>query len=321
MKRVFITGGAGFIGSHLLERLSHQNIHSTIYDNFSSTAITEKSLESIFQSSSANISIIHGDIRDDKELTKAMVDAKPDSSVHLAAMVSVPLSIEEPEKCQDINLNGTKYFIKASKEAGVKSLVYASTAAVYGNRIPPLYEDNVDDTNPIYLQSLLSPYAKTKLSGERMIRESGKRYQIYRFFNVYGERQSISGGYPAVVPRFMQGILDEDSVTIFGDGLQTRDFIYAGDIAKAIISGINSEISGVFNVGTGKIKTILDLIDTLRSVSHREFEVIFAPSRKGDITHSYCNVDRIRDNLGFVAKTGFFDGIKNTYEYYKQYGF
>lgn len=321
MRRVFITGGAGFIGSHILQQLAGNGVSSFIYDDFSSTISTESQLLHIYDESPAELIIAHGDVRDHHELIRAMDEFKPDLAIHLAAMVSVPLSVDQPEECHEINYRGTENFIRAAKEAGVENLVYSSTAAVYGNRIPPLYEEDADDSDSQYLQSLLSPYARTKLEGERLIRESGIPSLIFRFFNVYGERQSITGGYPAVVPRFIQGILKEGFITIYGDGRQTRDFIYAGDIASGIIQGVKSGKQGVYNLGTGRVKSLLDLVETLRLVTDKDFEVNYAPSRKGDITHSYCNVDRIKREIGFEAQTTFEAGLNTTFEYYRTNGF
>ena len=306
-----MTGGAGFIGSHIVYALLERGDFVRIFDNFSSGK--RENLSGLYNSRcEGRFEILEGDLRDNLEVAQAVRDM--DIIFHEAAFVSVPESMEKPQECFDINITGTSYLFEAARKAGVGRAVIASSAAVYGDTDAlPLVEDSV-------LQPL-SPYALSKCVDEMFAalytQSFGLDVTALRYFNVYGPRQKPDSMYAAAVPLFIQSLRDGRVVTIFGDGGQTRDLIYVGDIVRAnlIASEHPSAAGQVFNVCTGKETRILDLLDVLYKLFPNSSEPVHASQRAGDIYQSLGSSVKAEKVIGFVARKSLADGLKETVEW------
>jgi len=283
--RILITGGAGFIGSHLAEHF-HRRADVRILDNLRTGR--QCNLDGL------DVEFIRGSILDREQLRVAMQGV--DYVYHLAAMVGVPESVQQPQACVELNTIGTLNVLEAAAEAGVRKLCLSSSAAVYGdNPTVPKREDMRPEPR--------SPYAVTKLDGEfycRQFAEAGRLKTVaLRFFNVFGPRQDPGGAYGAVVPIFFQQALAGKPLTIFGDGGQTRDFIYINDIVSALDFVVTTpELTGVFNAGYGEQLTVLELARRILRITNSQAEILFKPERIGYVRHSRASVERLR-NAGF----------------------
>jgi UDP-glucose 4-epimerase len=288
-KRVLVTGGAGFIGSHLVQALVDSGAHVTILDNFSTGKI--ENLRSIIH----KIEIIVGDIRSEKKCSQAV--SNKSHIFHLAAMVSVPESTNNPEFCHDVNFVGTQtLFEKAASRKNPPSIIFSSSSAVYGNK-----ESSCSETSKLNPQS---PYATSKLEGELICKNysetAKKRTVCLRYFNVHGPRQHATGSYSGVVAKFRQSLMDGKEVVIFGDGNQTRDFIHVKDVvranmATAMVENPNFEI---FNVGTGNSISLLKLLKTLENeVGKSAIKINFKEARTGDILNSLSDCKKYQSFL------------------------
>ena len=291
MTRSLVTGGAGFIGSHLVDALVARGDHVVVLDDLSTG--TRKNLGAVEQ----DIEFIHGDIRDEKTLRRAVSGA--DLVFHLAAVSSVPRSVHEPVLTHDVNAAGTLKLLQAAREAGARRLVYSSSAAVYGTPASlPLTEDS--PTHPE------SPYAIGKLVGELWCRMYSRLYGLstvsLRYFNVFGPRQNADSPYAGVVSTFLAALRAGTPARIYGSGEQTRDFI---SVSSVVASNLQAgEVSGndgdVFNIGAGEPTTILALIDLLEGATRRQLIKAWAPERPGDIQDSWSSITRARRALRFV---------------------
>lgn len=284
-KRVLVTGGAGFIGSHLVERLVEYGARVSVIDNFSTGSINN--LKNVV----AEVTIFYADICSGHSVVKATQNQ--DIVFHLAALTSVPASVENPELCSKINVQGMQQLLEACVKNGVASFVFSSSSAVYGNRSTPCRED--DEPQPE------SPYAQSKLMGEVLCKkyaeQSSLKATVLRYFNVFGPRQSPTSPYAAVVATFTDRLLNGKPITIFGDGMQTRDFINVSDVVAANLTVGRVECSKgeVFNIGTGKSINLLELIDHLeKTLKVRRADVLFQPARRGDIVHSSACCDKYK---------------------------
>ncbi len=278
--RVLITGGSGFIGSHLAEHFQGQ-AHVRVLDNLRTGH--RRNLAGL------DVEFIEGSIND-RALVRRAVEGV-DYVFHLAALVSVPESVERPHECVEINVNGLLNVLEASAAAGVRKLCLASSAAIYGNNpTAPKREDMRPEPR--------SPYAVTKLDGEYYCQhyaESGRlATAALRFFNVFGPRQDPAGAYAAAVPIFIQRALANEPLTIYGDGGQTRDFIYVKDIVAALVfAATTPEVTGVFNAGYGGQITVRELAERIVALAGSRSEIRLAPERAGDVRHSRASVDRL----------------------------
>ncbi|NBV83628.1 NAD-dependent epimerase/dehydratase family protein [bacterium] len=303
--KVLVTGAAGFIGSHLVARLLADGHHVVGFDNLMSA--TEENVCRIGRDFPNQWSWIKGDVRDFSCLNQAMLGCS--AIVHLAAAGSVPDSIERPDFYHDNNVTGTWNALMAARQNGLSRFVFASSAAVYGDRSTlPNSEDGA--TYP------LSPYAANKVIGEAycstFYRAYGLPTVIFRFFNVFGPRQNPKSQYAAAIPKFIEACRIGDPITIFGDGHQTRDFIYVGDVVDAIFLGLrcdSSHLGTCINVASGTETSVLDLANTIRRLSEVGSSIRHADRRAGDIVHSYAVVDRLK-RLGLVAHTPLEDGLR-----------
>ena len=303
MPTSLVTGGGGFIGSHLVDALLARGDVVRVLDNFS-TGKREN-----LQHNIEKIQLLTGDLRDSEVLREAVQGV--DYIFHQAAFVSVPQSMEDPDSCFDINVNGTGKLLAAARTAGVKRVVLASSAAVYGeNEAVPLSEDEEPDP--------LSPYAASKSINEIYARlftkHLGLNVVALRYFNVYGPRQNPASDYAAVVPIFIKILEDEGELVIFGDGLQTRDFVYIADVVQANIQASESvKAPGkVFNICSGQEISLLDLLEKLSTIYNRKILPSFQKARPGDIYRSLGNPNKARDILEFSSATSIIDGLDET---------
>ena len=308
MGKLLITGGAGFIGSRLAKIASNDGWEICILDNLST------GLQSNAESLEAKGVEVHiGDIRD-KSLVTDLV-AKSTAVIHLAAQVSVPLSIQHPKETMDINVKGTQNVIDSCLQNGVKRLVVASSAAVYGEADSlPLNEDAAGE--------LLSPYAESKWANEQQIvkaRSNGLEASCLRFFNVYGIGQRPDGAYAAVIPKFADMMAKGTQPRINGDGSQTRDFVHVDDVCNAIMTLVKGDWKAnahhVYNVATQTSISLLDLVSIInKSLANKidnysHLEPIHDPERPGDIRHSMASISRIKQVLNWQPNIGFQEGI------------
>lgn len=300
---VLITGGAGFIGSHIAEQLQGR-AEVRVLDNLRTGH--RKNLDGL------RVDFIEGSILNRDALRAAMRGA--DHVYHLAALISVPESVERPHECVTLNVTGTLNVLEEAASAGVKKLFFASSAAVYGNNpdVPKL---------ETMLPEPRSPYAVTKLDGEFYCRQFAEAGQLdtvaFRFFNVFGPRQDPASAYAAAVPIFMQKALAGEPLTIFGDGSQTRDFVYVKDLATACIFAASTPgLNGVFNAGYGGQITVLELARRIIEMSGSRSEIRHAPERAGDVRHSRANVDALA-GAGFRLSGSLDTGLRETLEYFK----
>lgn len=283
---VLVIGGAGFIGSHLVEALVACQAQVTVFDNLSTG-----SLENLAAVKN-EITFVEGDICSKKQVQAVVKGMK--YIFHAAALVSVQQSMQDPESCYQVNVEGTKNIIDALDPFFLQTIIFSSTAAVYGRHEGICDEEVTPDP--------LSPYAKTKLAGEALLLEvaekKGISVGILRYFNVFGSRQNPFGAYASVVPRFLEALKNEEPLTIFGDGLQVRDFVSVEEIVVAnMTAAIVASKQKVFcNVASGKGITLLELIIALeKQIGKKAVAVNFVAPREGEVRHSVASIDRLQE--------------------------
>ena len=310
MNSYLITGGAGFIGSHLVEKLVGAGYHVIILDNFSSGKKDNISL-----ACASSVEFIDGDVRD-AQLVNSIV-SRVDGVFHLAALVSVPRSVEEPGLSFDINARGTQIILDAARKADCTKVVIASSAAVYGNNVEvPLTENST--------LAPVSPYGLEKLFGEHLASMYVELYDIdvtaLRFFNVFGPRQDPSSPYSGVISIFIDKLLSGEPPTIFGDGNQTRDFVYVEDVATVALKAMLSESRGfnVYNLGSGKSVSINTLWEMLREGAGVLINPRFKEERANDIRFSVADISLLTQQLTYTPRVGLAEGLRRTYEWTKQ---
>lgn len=300
--RIAITGGAGFIGSHIVDELQAHQHELAIIDNLS------RGLESRVPH---NVKLFHGDIT--KPETAAFIESfRPEAVVHLAAQMDVATSVNNPVLDANINVIGTINMLQAAKNSGCKAFIFASSGgAVYGD--PAILPATEADT-PIAFKA---PYGASKYCAELYLdlfeRSSSMRHVSLRLSNVYGPRQS-DGGEAGVVAIFSKRMLQNLTPTIFGDGLQTRDFVYAGDVARAFRLAIDGDARGAFNISTEEQTSLLDLVGHLKTITGFEGEPHFAPGLPGEVRKSSLSYGAATQALGWKPEMSFFNGLKATVE-------
>jgi UDP-glucose 4-epimerase len=310
MSLFLITGGAGFIGSHLTAALLQRNDQVRVLDNF---ATGKRSNVELFGDAVRNgaLEIIEGDVRDADAVRHALKGV--DYVLHLAAVVSVPQSMVDPQLTHAVNVDGLLNVLNAARHYDVKRIVLSSSCAVYGdNDDLPLKETS--QTKP------LSPYAATKLMGEIYCQTYQRAYGLptacLRYFNIYGPRQDPNGDYAAVIPKFIERMKTGQAPTIFGDGEQTRDFVHVSDVVRANLLACwrDEAIGRVFNVASGCGLSLLQLVETLNQIQERRIVPQFAPERLGDIRHSRGDGSYSANVLGFTPQMALIDGLRGFYE-------
>jgi nucleoside-diphosphate-sugar epimerase len=306
-KRALVTGGAGFIGSHLVDGLVRNGAQVTVIDDLSSG--NQKNLLSSMNSE--GFRFVQGSICDLTLMSQLFKGV--DYVFHQAAIASVPRSLEDPLLSHQVNLTGTLNVLLAARENRVKKLVFASSSAVYGNT-PTLYKQEHQIPQP------QSPYAVAKLAGEHYCQIFSQVFGLpticLRYFNVYGPRQDQNSDYAAVIPRFIQMLIEGHPPLILGDGQQTRDFIFVDDVAKANLSAAVSPATGIFNVGSGRQVSLNQLSRLLLDLMGKsEIQPRYAGERAGDIKHSLADIS-LSHQIGFSAEYDLRRGLAETIKAY-----
>jgi nucleoside-diphosphate-sugar epimerase len=309
-KRLYlVTGGAGFIGSHISERLLRDGHGVRVLDNFVSGK--EENLKDI----GGEVELVRGDIRDPQVLAEAMKGVYV--VFHEAALGSVPRSVADPMTTHEVNMTGTLNVLLAARDAGVRRVVYASSSSVYGEtkELPKR-----EDIKP----QPLSPYALSKLAGEHYITIFKHVYGFeavsLRYFNIFGPRQDPESQYAAVIPRFVTALMTGNRPVIYGDGMQSRDFTYVENVVEANL--LASEADGVaghaFNIACGGRFTLLDLLGKLKQIIGSDIEPIHEPARVGDVRDSQAGIEAAQQALGYGVKVDFDEGLRRTAEWFRK---
>lgn len=300
--RVLLTGGAGFIGSHIVDQLVNAGYPVCVFDNLSTGnfANIDKNVNR------GLVDFVKGDIREKEQITKYVRDVF--AVVHLAAVVSVQFSMENPSLTSQINVQGTRRLLKSCIDCNVKKLIFISSCSVYG---APQYLP-IDEHHPL---NPISPYAFTKLEGERLCQEffneSGLETVILRLFNVYGPRQA-QNEYSGVITKFMECAEKGRPLVIYGDGSQTRDFVHVTDVANGVLTLIKDDFAGeIFNMGYGKAVAINDLAKMVLHLSSRNCEIKYKPAKEGDILHSVADLSKARKAFAYVPKISLEEGLQD----------
>ena len=305
MAKVLVTGGAGFIGSHLVRSLLDRGDRVRVLDNLSTGS--KANLAGL------EVDFIEGDIRDAAVVQQSIKDV--DFIFHLAAFISVAGSMEDPLACYEVNLNGSLNMLMQASQAGVRRVVLASSAAVYGESESPVAENH-----PLNPQS---PYAASKLAMEQAAKLFSQSFSLetvcLRFFNAYGPRQSPDSPYAAAIPKFIQVMLAGEPATIHGDGQQTRDFVYVGDIVEAMLlaAGGDSIDSRIFNIAGGNSIPINELVETLQQFFPETPDPVFGPPRQGDLRFSEADISLAERSLGYRPRIDLQEGLEITVEWFK----
>lgn len=310
--RFLVTGGAGFIGSNIAEKLLQEGHYVRVLDNFYSgreenLAFAKNAAKDIFE-------LIRGDIRAQSICKKAC--AGIDYLLHQAALRSVPRSMKEPESYNEVNISGTLNLLQAAAKAKVKRFIFASSSSVYGDtkEFPER-----EDAYPL----LISPYALTKLAGEYYCRIFSEFFNLQtvalRYFNVFGPRQALDDEYAVVIPKFIHCILRDEAPPIFGSGKQSRDFTYIDNVVRAnVLAATTANIKhDILNVANGKDHTVLELAEVLNKIIGKNIKPEFLPVRAGDVFRTLADISKIRKILNYEPRVSFEDGLRKTVEYFK----
>ena len=314
--KYLVTGGAGFIGSHIVEKLLKDGHFVRVLDNFSSGKRENLSF------ADKNFELNEGDIRDKSACEKACSGI--DFVLHQAALRSVPKSMKDPENYNEVNINGTLNMLQEAVKNKVKRFVFASSSSVYGDtdKFPER-----EDAYPL----LISPYALSKLAGEYYCRifsgHFGLETVALRYFNVFGPRQALDDEYAVVIPKFIHCMFHDKQPPIFGNGKQSRDFTFIDNVVQANIlaatkqglspKGTVPAFHEVFNVANGKDNTVLQLVDLLNEIIGKNIKPQFLPVRAGDVFRTCADISKIKTKLGYVPKVEFEEGLACTVEYFK----
>lgn len=311
--RVLITGGAGFIGSHLVREALRRGYSVRVIDNLSTGK--RSNLSDIEK----DIEFVEGDIQNYPLLQRTMRGVEV--VFHQAALPSVPRSIQDPITSTLVNVVGTTTVLKAAVDAGVRRVVYAASSSAYGN-VPELLKTETMFPRP------LSPYAVTKLAGEYMLQAFASCYGLetvgLRYFNVFGERQDPTSQYSGVIAKFTAMMLRHERPTIYGDGATSRDFTYVQNVVEAnflAMSAPKDKVNGrVINVACGRSITLNQLVDELNRVLGTDLQPIYGPERPGDVRHSCADIRLARELIGYEPKISFDVGLEKTVEWYRSHG-
>ena len=309
MKNVLVTGGAGFIGSHLVDGLLSAGCRVSVIDDLSTGHLSN--LKHVYD----QITFYRGDIRDQDLLPKATEGC--DTVFHHAAMISVPRTVAQPVEAAMINDIGTLLVLETARTAGVKRVVLASSCAVYGDD-PELPKHEEMEPKP------LSPYAVQKLTGELYATLYNSLYGLeavnLRYFNVFGPRQDPSSPYSGVISIFINKAMEKAAAVIYGDGNQYRDFIFVKDVVKAnLLAARRDEAIGkLFNIGTGSFTRINQLWEMICDLSSQTIDPVFEPPRPGDILESVANIASTKSILGFEPEFEFLQGLAATFDWYRK---
>ena len=307
--KYIVTGGAGFIGSHIVEELAQQQHEVIILDNLFSGKM--ENIRPFMKKK--NVTFVKDSITDLSVLKKIFEDA--DGIFHDGAIASVPRSIANPLASNEANVTGTLNVLIAARDCGVRKVVFASSSSVYGNT-PTLPKR--EDMTP----TPLSPYAVSKLTGEHYMKVFSEVYGFktlsLRYFNVFGPRQDPKSEYAAVIPRFITKILCHESPTIYGDGGQTRDFTYVKDVVQANIRAMESDAQGVFNVAYCKRIDLNELAYIIMEITGITVPLLYEPPRAGDVRDSLADITRAQEAFGYAPEYTVKTGLKETISWYRK---
>ena len=301
-----VTGGAGFIGSHVVDGLLAAGKRVRVFDDLSTGQSANLP---------AGVEFVRGCVTDAKALASAAAGCAV--VYHLAAMASVAKSLEDPLACHAVCATGTLNALLAAKTAGARRVVYAASSSCYGSAADPA---GLNEDTPL---RPLSPYAAAKLAGEHYLEAFAASFGVetvrLRFFNIFGPRQRADSPYSGVIAIFVGLLTQGKTPVVHGDGLQARDFVYVADAVQAVLkAGEVPGVSGrVFNVGTGRIVTVLDLVNALNRVLGTTVAPTHGPARAGDVRFSLAKIDRIRAGLGYEPAVSFEDGLRKTVDWYR----
>ncbi|GIV80933.1 MAG: GDP-mannose 4,6-dehydratase [Anaerolineae bacterium] len=303
-----VTGGAGFIGSHIVDALVRDGHRVRVIDNFSTGKRENLAL------SLDHIELFEASITDRAALDEAMQSV--DYVLHLAALASVPRSVDDPLSCHEHNVTGTLNVLLAARDAGVRRVVYAGSSSAYGDVESEFKAEDM-------LPQPLSPYAAAKLAGEHYCQAVASVYGLetvtVRYFNVFGPRQDPLSTYAAVIPKFVTAMLRGDPPRVEGDGLQTRDFTYIDNVVHGTLLACHTPgVSGeVFNIACGGQISLLEMIDILNELLGTAIEPVFVAPRPGDVRHSRASIDKARARLGYEPLISFSEGLARTLAWYR----
>ncbi|KAF0866059.1 NAD-dependent epimerase/dehydratase family protein [Pseudomonas sp. LD120] len=303
--RILVTGGAGFIGSHLVDALLAKGYAVHVLDDLSTGKVSNLPMDHVA------LKLVVGDVADAAALAHAMQGCE--AVVHLAAVASVQASVEDPVRTHQSNFIGTLRVCEAMIAAGIGRVVFASSAAVYGNNGEG---SPIDEETP---KAPLTPYAADKLASEYYLdfyrRQHGLEPVILRFFNIFGPRQDPSSPYSGVISIFSERAKTERPITLFGDGGQTRDFVYVEDLVKILVQGLErpEPTADATNVGLGGVTTLNDLIAALEQISGKPLNVSHGAARSGDIRHSKAANQRLRERFDLGTPTSLTEGLARLY--------
>jgi|WetSurMetagenome_2_1015567.scaffolds.fasta_scaffold05411_8 nucleoside-diphosphate-sugar epimerase len=306
--RYIVTGGAGFIGSHIAEYLSANGHEVIIFDDLFSGK--KQNIRHLLDKK--NVSFVEGSVTDIHTLKK--ITDGTDGIFHEAAIASVPRSIKNPLATNEANVLGTLNVLITARDSGVKKVVFASSSSVYGDT-PVLPKQ--EDMKPLPI----SPYAVSKLTGEYYCRVFSSTYHLptvcLRYFNVFGPRQDPHSEYAAVIPKFITSILKNQPPVIYGDGKQSRDFTYVQDVVQANIRAMERDVEGVFNIAYGERHTLNELASTIMEITGKQMKPDYEPVRQGDILHSLADITAARSLLGYSPEYTFKSGLQETVSWFR----
>lgn len=306
--RFVVTGGAGFIGSHIAESLARRDDEVVIVDNLFSGRM--ENIRHLVNT--PTVTFVNGSVTDQKLLQKACIGA--DGIFHEAAITSVPRSVKDPVATNEANVSGTLNVLVAAQKCGIKKILYASSSSVYGDT-PTLPKHEDMTPNP------KSPYAVTKLTGEYYLKVFQELYGIdtvsLRYFNVFGPRQDPKSEYSAVIPKFITRVLHHESPIIYGDGSQTRDFTFVRDVVQANLRAMDSNARGIFNVAYGNRISLVDLAHTIMDSLGENLSLKYEPPRSGDIHDSLAAISAAQKAFGYAPEYTVKTGLEETIQWYK----
>ncbi|MCX6652639.1 MAG: SDR family oxidoreductase [Methanomassiliicoccales archaeon] len=311
INRMLVTGAAGFIGSNICDGLLERGYEVIALDRLPMSR--SKNLEHLTTSKGFNF--VEGSILESELLADLAKDA--DAVIHHAAIASVQRSMEDPRTTNLVNVNGTLEVLLAAKKAGIRKVVFASSSAVYGDT-PEQPETEEMTPRP------KSVYAVSKLTGEGYCQAFNELFDMrnvsLRYFNVYGPRQDPKSEYAAVIPRFIERALKDEAMTIFGDGRQSRDFIYIEDVVQANLKALESDCRGIFNIGSGRRTTVNELAHLIGKLLGREVQTVHLQAREGDVKDSLAAIEKAAGAFGFAPKCDIEDGLRTTIDWYARKG-
>ncbi len=308
MARYLVTGGAGFIGSHIVDALVARGDSVVVLDDLSAGKLDN------LTASRDRITFIEGDLRDCKTVLRACQGAE--FVLHHAAIASVPRSVEDPITVNDVNASGTLNVLVSAREAGVRRVVYAASSAVYGDTPSEMIKEDMP-ARP------LSPYAVAKHAGELYCRVFWRLHGLetvaLRYFNVFGPRQDPASEYAAVIPKFITSLLRGQSPVIFGDGEQTRDFIYVGDVVQAnLLACVSPRAPGqAINIAGGQRISVNELVAAMQRSLRTTIEAVYAEPRPGDIVHSFADISLAHEVLGWEISIPLEQGLAETADWFR----